>query len=61
MRQGSEISLWVFNIFFDRVIREVNVMATGRDGNGRSRENKKVFYVDEKELPEEKKDISRVL
>ena len=39
LRQECVISPWLFNIFFDRVVRQVNDTATGRgvtlrDGNG---------------------------
>ena len=30
LRQGCVISLWLFNIFFDRVLRQANERATGR-------------------------------
>ena len=44
------MSPWLFNIFFDRVVRQVNERAMGRgvtlrDENGRCLENKQILYA----------------
>ena len=49
------MSSWLFNIFFDRVVKQVNVMPTGRRGKLRegNREGwgiKQVLYADGTEL-----------
>ena len=58
LRQECVISAWLFNILFDRVVRQVNERAMGkevklRDENGESWEIKQILYADDTVLASE--------
>ena len=61
MRQECVMSPWIFNIFFDGVVRQVNERAAGRgvrlrDGNGGGWEIKQVLHADDTVLIAETRD-----
>ena len=52
LRQGCVMSLWLYNISFDSVVRRVNERAKGRGGklrdkNGEGWEIREVLYADD--------------